>query len=104
MAAFCRRHHYSGRRPAAELVDRLRAAPVAVDQLDPEVLADSPIRIQVRLLRSLLAAFADLDRALAAALGKHPKATVLQVRASRSRPAISNHTTGAAICASLSMG
>jgi Transposase/Transposase IS116/IS110/IS902 family len=56
---------------------RLRAAPVAVDQLDPEVLADC-IRIQVRLLRSLLGSLADLDRALAAALGEHPKATVLQ--------------------------
>jgi hypothetical protein len=36
------------------------------------------IRIQVRLLRSLLGSLAELDRALAAALGKHPKATVLQ--------------------------
>jgi transposase len=38
----------------------------------------TPIRIQVRLLRSLLGSIADLDRALAAALGEHPKATVLQ--------------------------
>jgi hypothetical protein len=32
----------------------------------------------MRLLRSLLGGLADLDRALTAALGKHPKATVLQ--------------------------
>jgi transposase len=77
LAAFLRRHGYSGRRTPGQLLHRLRAAPVAVDQLDPEVLADC-IRIQVRLLRSLLGSLADLDRALAAALGEHPKATVLQ--------------------------
>jgi hypothetical protein len=75
LAAFLRRHGSSGRRSPAQLLTRLRTAPVAVDQLDPEVLADC---IQVRLLRSLLGSIADLDRALAAALGEHPKATVLQ--------------------------
>ena len=77
LAAFLRRHGYSGRRTPAQLLHRLRAAPVAVDQLDPEVLADC-IRIQVRLLRSLLGRLTDPDRALAATLGEHPKATVLQ--------------------------
>jgi transposase len=77
LAAFLHRHGYSGRRTPGQLLHRLRAAPVAVDQLNPEVLADC-IRIQVRLLRSLLGSLADLDRALAAALGEHPKATVLQ--------------------------
>jgi hypothetical protein len=77
LAAFLGRHGYSGRRTPGQLLHRLRAAPVAVDQLDPEVLADC-IHIQVRLLRSLLGSLADLDRALAAALGEHPKATVLQ--------------------------
>jgi transposase len=77
LAAFLRRHGYSGRRTPAQLLHRLRTAPVAVDQLDPEVLADC-IRIQLRLLRTLLDSISDLDRALAAALGEHPKATVLQ--------------------------
>jgi transposase len=77
LAAFLRRHSYSGRRTPAQLLARLRTAPVAVNQLDPEVLADC-IRTQVRLLRSLLGSIADLDRALAAALGEHPKAAVLQ--------------------------
>jgi transposase len=77
LAAFLRRHGYSGRRTPAQLLHRLRTAPVAVDQLDPEVLADC-IRIQVGLLRTLLGSIAELDRALAAALGEHPKAMVLQ--------------------------
>jgi hypothetical protein len=38
LAAFLRRHGYSGRRTPAQLLTRLRKAPVAVDQLDPEVL------------------------------------------------------------------
>jgi transposase len=37
LAAFLGRHGYSGRRTPAQLLTRLRTAPVAVDQLDPEV-------------------------------------------------------------------
>lgn len=73
MAAFMKRHSYCGRKSAAELLSRLRAAPVAVAGLDPEVLAEC-IRAQVRLLRSLLRGIADLDRALGAAQIEHPKA------------------------------
>jgi transposase len=76
MAAFLRRHSYCGRRSAAELLARLRAAPAAVARLDPEVLAEC-VRAQARLLRALLATIADLDRALAAALPEHPKAALL---------------------------
>jgi transposase len=76
LAAFLRRHAYSGRRPPAELLARLRAAPVAVGRLDPKVLAEC-VRAQVRLLRTLLATLAGLGRALAAALPEHPKAAVL---------------------------
>jgi transposase len=77
LTAFLRRHSYCGRRTPAELLARLRAAPVAVDALDPEVLAEC-VRAQVRLLRALLGTLADLDRALAAALPEHPKTAVLQ--------------------------
>jgi transposase len=76
MAAFLRRHSYCGRRSAAELLGRLRAAPAAVARLDPEVLAEC-VRAQARLLRTLLATIADLDRAIAAALPEHPKAALL---------------------------
>lgn len=76
MAAFMKRHSYCGRKSAAELLSRLRAAPVAVAGLDPEILAEC-IRAQVRLLRSLLRTVADLDRALGAAQIEHPKARLL---------------------------
>ncbi len=76
LAAFLRRHAYSGRRPAAELLERLRAAPVAGAGLDPTALA-ACVRAQVGLVRALRATIADLDRALAAALPAHPKAALL---------------------------
>lgn len=76
LASFLRRHSYSGRRSPAELLARLRAAPVATDTLDPEVVAEC-VRAQVRLLRTLLGTLADLDRALVAALPEHPKTAIL---------------------------
>ena len=76
LAAFLRRHSYCGRRSAAELLARLRAAPAAVAGLDPEVLAEC-VRAQARLLRALLVTIADLDHAIAAALPEHPKAEFL---------------------------
>jgi hypothetical protein len=39
LAAFLRRHAYSGHRTPAALLARLRAAPVAGNSLDPKVLA-----------------------------------------------------------------
>jgi transposase len=69
------RHSYSGHRTPAALLARLRAAPVAVNTLEPNVLA-ACIGAQVRLLRALLATIADLDRALITALGA-PKTAVL---------------------------
>jgi transposase len=76
LAAFLRRHSYCGRRPVAELLARLRAAPAPVARLDPEALAEC-VRAQARLLRALLGGIADLDRAIAAALPEHPKAALL---------------------------
>jgi transposase len=76
LAAFLRRHSYCGRRPAPELLARLRGAPTAVAGLDPEVLAEC-VQAQVRLLRTLLGTIADLDRAIAAELPEHPQAPLL---------------------------
>jgi hypothetical protein len=76
MAMFCRRHSYCGRRGPAELLRRLQAAPVAASELDPQVLAEA-VGAQVRLLHTLLATVADLDRAIGAALLTHRKAHVL---------------------------
>ncbi len=76
LAAFCRRHSYRGGRSPAELLARLRAAPTPPAGLDPETLTEL-VNAQVRLLRTLLATIADLDRAIGAALLSHTKARLL---------------------------
>ena len=76
LAAFCRRHSYRGGRSPAELLQRLWAAPTPPVGLDPETLAEL-VNAQVRLLRTLLATIADLDRAIGAALLGHTKAKLL---------------------------
>jgi transposase len=74
MRAFCTKHGYCGRRPASELLARLRAAPpgltgtVEVDARRDAVLA------MVRVLRALNASIKDLDRSVVAHLGEHPDA------------------------------
>ena len=76
MKMFCRRHSYRGRRDPAVLLERLRSAPQPTETLTPETLAEL-VRAQVRLLRTLLAGIADLDRALGAALIGHAKTHLL---------------------------
>jgi transposase len=76
LSAFLRRHAYCGRRSATELLARLRVAPRATAELDPEVQAEC-VLAQVRLLRTLLATLADLERAIAAALPEHPQTALL---------------------------
>lgn len=76
MAMFCRRHSYCGRRSPAALVERLRSAPEPTEAVGNEVLTEL-VRAQVRLLRSLLATIADLDRALGAALPENTRARLL---------------------------
>ncbi len=72
VAAFCAANGYSGRRPAAELLTRLRAAPAGTtspaltDALKHAVLA------MVTVLSALNAAVKDLDRTVVAHLGEHP--------------------------------
>ncbi|WP_334144049.1 IS110 family transposase [Rhabdothermincola sp.] len=76
MKMFCRRHSYCGRRDPAVLIERLRSAPEPTEPFSPEILAEL-VRTQVRLLRTLLATIADLDRAMSAALLEHSKAPLL---------------------------
>ena len=72
MAAFCTKHGYSGRRPAAELLARLRAAPAGtVDEALTEALRDA-VLARVTVLRALVTALKDLDRSVVAHLGEHP--------------------------------
>ena len=72
MAAFCAKHGYSGRRSAAELLARLRAAPAGVtDEALTEALRDAVLAL-VTVLRALNGALKDLGRSVAAHLGEHP--------------------------------
>jgi transposase len=76
MAAFCRRHHYSGRRPASELVARVRTAPAATGVLGDDVLRTT-VAARITQLRSLLDAIEQLDEAISTALDAHPKTHLL---------------------------
>jgi transposase len=72
MAAFLVKHGYPGRRPAAELLTRLRAAPAGtLDEALTEALRDAVLAL-VTLLTALNTAVKDLDRSVAAHLGEHP--------------------------------
>jgi Transposase/Transposase IS116/IS110/IS902 family len=77
LASFLRRHSYCGRRSAEELLTRLRQAPQPVHALDAHIVAEL-VQAQTRLVRTLLASIADLDRAIAAAIDQHTKAQLLR--------------------------
>lgn len=72
MAAFLTKHGYSGRRPAAELLARLRAAPEGIaDGPEVEARRDAVLGY-VKVIRALNASIKNLDRSVAAHLGEHP--------------------------------
>jgi transposase len=76
MAAFLIKHGYSGRRPAAELLARLRTAPAGLcGTVEVEARRDAVLAM-VRVLRALNAAIKDLDRAVVAHLSEHPDAEI----------------------------
>ena len=72
LAAFCRQHGYTGRRPATELVSRLRSAPAGtVDPAITGALRESILAL-VALLRCLNDGVKTLDTSIAARLDQHP--------------------------------
>jgi transposase len=72
MHAFLVKHGYSGRRPAAELLARLRAAPAGLtDPVEADARRDA-VTALVAVVRALNAAIKDLDRSVVAHLGEHP--------------------------------
>jgi transposase len=76
MAAFLVKHGYSGRRSAAVLLERLRAAPAgARGQALTEALRDAVLAL-VGILKALNTAVKDLDRSTAAHLGEHPDGAI----------------------------
>jgi transposase len=76
MQAFLARHRYTGRRSAAGLLERLRAAPEGI--LDgPEAAArGDAVLAYVRVIRALNSAVKALERSIAAHLGEHPDAKI----------------------------
>ena len=76
MAAFLAKHGYSGRRTAAELLARLRAAPAgAGGEALGEALRDT-VLAAAGVLTALNAAVRNLDRSVAAHLGEHPDGAI----------------------------
>jgi transposase len=72
MAAFLAEHGYSGRRSAAALLERLRAAPPGTTgEALTEALHDAVLAL-VAVLAALNTAVKDLDRSVTAHLGEHP--------------------------------
>ena len=76
MAAFCVKHSYCGRRTAAELLARLRAAPAGTTGAAvTEALRDT-VLAAVGVLTALNAAVKNLDRSVTAHLGEHPDSVI----------------------------
>jgi transposase len=76
MAAFCAKHGYSGRRTAAQLLARLRAAPAGTGrEALTEALRDA-VLAAVAVLAALSASVKRLDRSVAAHLGEHPDSAI----------------------------
>lgn len=77
LASFCRRHSYSGRRTATELLERLRSAPEPARPLNAEIVREL-VHAKTRLLRVLLTTIDTLDRTISDRLADHPKHTIIQ--------------------------
>jgi len=76
MTAFLTKHGYSGRRPASELLARLRRAPAgSKDPVLVEAVHDAVLAL-VTVLEALNTAGKNLDRSVVAHLGEHPDAAV----------------------------
>ena len=76
LRAFCVKHGYSGRRAAAELLTRLRAAPAgSTDEALTDAVRDA-VLAQVAVLTALTAAEKNLGRSVVAHLGEHPDAAI----------------------------
>ena len=72
IAAFMAKHSYCGRRTAAQLLERLRAAPAGTaDEALTDALRDAVLAL-VAVLRALNASVKDLGRSVTAHLGEHP--------------------------------
>jgi transposase len=78
LAQFLRRHAYCGRRPAAELLGRLRGAPVGRAGEAECDASGELVRSMAAVLVPLVAQIQQLSAAIAAALADHPDGPLLQ--------------------------
>ena len=76
MAAFLKKHGYTGQRSATELVERLRAAPAGVISGSAASAQGDVVLAMVRVIRALNQSIKDLDRSLNARLDEHPDAAI----------------------------
>src|SRR5437870_3165094 len=78
LAQFLGQQGYSGRRPVAELLARLRAAPIAqTGELEAEASGEV-VRALIAVLLPLVSQIQQLSAAIAAALPQHPDGPLLQ--------------------------
>jgi transposase len=76
LQGFLTKHGYCGRRPATDLLERLRSAPAGIpDGPEAEARRDAVLGY-VRVIRALNAAIKDLTRAVVAHLGEHPDSAI----------------------------
>ncbi|HEX8271355.1 MAG TPA: IS110 family transposase [Longimicrobiaceae bacterium] len=78
LGAFLRSHAYSGRRTAAELLRRLRAAPAGGAGPQQSQCKGQLVRSLVVVLRCLLTQIRDCERLLAEQLAQHPDGSLMQ--------------------------
>jgi transposase len=72
IAGFCAARGYSGRRPAAELLTRLRAAPAGTTDPHLTVALQDAVLALAGVVKAVNTAVTDLDKSVAARLGEHP--------------------------------
>jgi transposase len=72
IAAFCAELGYSGKRPAAVLLARLRSAPAGTSGEPLTAAVRDAVLALVTVLKAVTGAAKDLDRSIAARLGEHP--------------------------------
>lgn len=73
LEAWCKRHHYSGKKPGSVLIERLRSAPTAASRLSDAVI-ERLVRVQVQLVQGIRTTIRALDKAIAEAVETHPYA------------------------------
>jgi transposase len=72
LATFCATRGYSGKRPAAELLQRLRSAPAGTTDPALTIALRDAVLALVAVVKAVNAATKDLDRSVDARLGEHP--------------------------------